>query len=183
VSTTPDSPNDQEPMLIKSGLRAILDLVTQGRSPLQVGDVAVSDDGQIYLRSGDHPLLFAFAYRGVDFEARMETAPAARIALSAELGKLPYSMETHRGRRLTQRIVEATVDLPGGKIEVANDQDMYLVASAQPPLPVTPASVMAAITSLLLDFRPYIDLLRESLDFHTSLPAVASSAPASAPEQ
>jgi hypothetical protein len=162
---------------IKSGLRAILELVTRGHSPLQVGDIAVSDDGQICLRSGDQPLLFAFAYRGVDFEARMETAPTARIALSAELGKLPYSMETQRGRRLTRRIVAATTDLPGGKIVVSDDQDMSLVASAQPPLPLTPASVMATITSLLLDFRPYIDLLCESLEFNTVQPAAASSPP------
>jgi len=181
VSTTPENPGDQEPAQSESGLRAILELVTQGRTPLQVGDIAVSDDGRICLRSGDHPLRFAFAYRGVDFEARMETAPTARIALTAELGKLPYSMETQQSRRLTRRIVEATADLPGGKIEVSDDQDMYLVASAQPPLPLTPASVMAAITSLLLDFRPYIDLLCEALDFPTAQPVAVSSPPAASP--
>ncbi len=146
-----------------SGLRDIVSLLASGRSHFQVGDLEIGEDGRIRLRSGDRPLCFAFAFRGADFEARMETSPEALITLSAELGKVPYSMEQGTDRRATQRIVEATADLPGGRIEISESQDMSLVATAQPPSPLTPASVMAAITSLLLDFGPYIDLLRETL--------------------
>lgn len=146
-----------------SGLRDIVSLLASGRSPFQIGDLGIGEDGRIRLRSGDRPLCFAFAFRGADFEARMETSPKALITLSAELGKVPYSMEQGTDRRATQRIVEATAGLPGGRIEISKSQDMSLVATAQPPSPLTPASVMAAITSLLLNFGPYIDLLRESL--------------------
>ncbi|MHA1601109.1 MAG: hypothetical protein ACTSW2_09795 [Alphaproteobacteria bacterium] len=147
----------------KSGLRDILALLADGRSALQVSDIAIDDDGHIRLRNSDEALRFAFAYRGADFLAQVETTPEARITLSAEFGKVPYSMEQGTGRRVTQRIVEDTADLPGGRIEISKSQDMSLVATSQPPHPLTPASVMAAITSLLLDFRPYIDLLRETL--------------------
>ena len=157
----------EEPNLLEnaesvSGLRGILALIAGGRS-LQVGDLEFDEGGRIRLRNGDQPLRFAFAFRGADFEAQIETTPEARITLSAELGNVPYSMEQGANRRITQRIVEATAGLPGGRIEISESQYISLVATAQPPSPLTPASVMAAITSLLLDFGPYIDLLRESL--------------------
>jgi len=177
-----EEPNTSEYAEDSSGLRDILALVANSHSPLQVGDIELDEDGRIRRRSGDQPLRLVFAYRGADFEARIETAPEARIALSAELGKIPYSMEQGDSRRVTQRIVEATADIPSGRIEVSASQDMSLVATAQPPLPLTPASVMAAITSLLLDFGPYIDLLRETIAAAERACIAAAAAPSSPPE-
>jgi hypothetical protein len=137
--------------------------LADGRSP-EVGDLTFDEDGRVRVRSGDgQPIRFAFAYRGADFAAQVETAADARLILSAELGKVPYSMEQGSSRQATQRIVEATADLPGGRIEISESQDMSLRAAVQLPRPLTPAGVMAAITSLLLDFGPYIDLLRKIL--------------------
>jgi len=158
-----EKPNIPEHAEGTSGLRDILALITEDRSPFQVGDLVFNEDDRIRLRGDAQPLCFAFAFRGVDFEARMVTSPEALITLSAELGKVPYSIEQGADRRGTQRIVEATADMPNGRIEISGSQDMSLVATAQPPSPLTPASIMAAITSLLLDFGPYIDLLRVSL--------------------
>ena len=36
---------------------------------------------------------------------------------------------------------------------------MHLTAEAPAPAPLTPTGVMAALTALLLDFKPYLDLL------------------------
>ncbi len=181
MSENPNLPENAERV---SGLRDILALLAGGRS-LQVGDLEFDEDGRIRLRSGDQPLRFAFAFRGVDFEAQIETVPEALITLSAELGKVPFSMEQGADRRITQRIVEATADLPCGRIEISQAQDMSLIATAQPPSPLTPASVMAAITTLLLDFGPYIDLLREALleaDGHHGPPPITNSQPEPLPE-
>ena len=180
-----EEPNIPEQAEEKSGLRDILALLADGRTALQVSDIAIDDDGHVRLRNRDEAIGFAFAYRGADFVARMETAPETRITLTAELGKVPYSMEPGSGRRRTQRIIKDTADLPSGRIEVSESQDMSLVASAQPPHPLTPSSVMAAITSLLLDFRPYIDLLRETLlavEGHHRPSPVVSSSPEPLPE-
>lgn len=180
-----EKPNFPEHAEGKSGLRDMLALLINGRPPFQIGDLEFSEDGQIRLRSGDQPLCFAFAFRGADFEARMETTPESLITLSAELGKVPYSMEQGANRSATQRIVKATANLPGGRIEISESQDISLVATAQPPSPLTPASVMAAITSLLLDFGPYIDLLRECLpaaNGHYETAPVPNSPPEPLPE-
>ncbi|HEY5597291.1 MAG TPA: hypothetical protein VIK47_00675 [Kiloniellales bacterium] len=173
-------PSTSDTAAATSGLRDILALVTGGRTRLQVGDIKLDEDGRVRMRSGDDPLRFCFAYRGVDFDAHIVTAPDASVILSSELGKMPYSMETGIGRRLVRRIVEATADLRHGRIDLSDSQDMSIVATAQPPLPLTPASVMAAITALLLELGPYIDLLREALQLDHA-PA-AGSPPASSQE-
>ena len=41
------------------------------------------------------------------------------------------------------------------------DQDMQLSGEAAAPAPLTPAGLMSALVALLLDFKPYIDLLHE----------------------
>ena len=147
----------------KPGLGDIPGLLADGNTPFQAGRVELDEDGRIRLRNGGEPLRFVFTYRGADFEARLAAAPEVRLTLFAELGKVPYSMERGNSRRAVRRIVAATADLPSGRIEISASQDMFLQATAQPPHPLTPASVMAAITSLLLDFRPYLDLLREAI--------------------
>jgi hypothetical protein len=155
-----DQPSTSDDAQAESGLRDILALVAGGNSSIRASDYSLDEDGRLCVRQNASPIHFCFTYRGVDFDALMDTAPEADISLSAELGKVPYSMETGAGRQLTRRIVEATAGLPGGRIDVSAAQDMSIVATARPPLPLTPASVMATITSLLLDLGPYIDLLR-----------------------
>jgi hypothetical protein len=159
----PEQPNSSETAgqaPAQAGMRDIIALVAAGNSSIRASDYALDEDGRLRVRKDASPIHFCFAYRGVDFDALMDTAPEADISLSAELGKVPYSMETGAGRHLTRRIVEATAGLPGGRIDVSASQDMSIVATARPPLPLTPASIMATITALLLDLGPYIDLLR-----------------------
>ena len=159
----PDQPKPSETAgdtPAQASMRDIIALVAGGNSSIRASDYALDENGRLHVRKDASPIHFCFAYRGVDFDAHMDTAPEADISLSAELGKVPYSMETGAGRQLTRRIVEATAGLSGGRIDVSASQDMSIVATARPPLPLTPASVMATITALLLDLGPYIDLLR-----------------------
>ena len=64
----------------------------------------------------------------------------------------------------SRRIVEATGRLPHGHIRLSDDQDMHLSAEAPAPVPLTPVRVMAALTALLLEFKPYLELLHEAVN-------------------
>lgn len=175
----PDQPSTSDDTQSQTGLRDIIALVTGGKSSIRASDYSLDEDGRLRVRKDASPIHFCFAYRGVDFDALMDTAPEADISLSAELGKVPYSMETGAGRQLTRRIVEATAGLPGGRIDVSAAQDMSIVATARPPLPLTPASVMATIAALLLDLAPYIDLLRGVIEAAngSNMPSFATASP------
>lgn len=132
--------------------------------PLKVGDIRVDERGRIRPRDSTAPLRLGFAYRGVEYHAEVETAPEPRVRLTAELGKLPYSMEIGEGRRLIRRILDQSALTPHGHIELSEDHDLRLEAVSTPPEPFTPASLMATLTALLLDFRPYLELLGRVLD-------------------
>jgi hypothetical protein len=132
--------------------------------PLRVGDIHLDERGQICLRGGEGPLRFGFAYRGIEFGAQVATNSEPRVRLTAELGKLPYSTEIGDGRQLIRSILAASAAAPHGRIGLSEADDMRLEAESSPPTPVTPANLMATVTALLLDFRPYLDLLARVLD-------------------
>lgn len=132
--------------------------------PLKVGDIQVDAEGRIRPRNSTAPLHLGFAYRGVEYHAEVETGSEPRVRLTAELGKLPYSMEIGEGRRLIRRVLDASARSPHGRIGLSEDHDLRLEAVSTPPDPFTPASLMATLTALLFDFQPYLELLGRVLD-------------------
>ena len=134
------------------------------RFPLEVGEFQIDEQGRIRLRDDAAPLRFGFAYRGVEYDAEVETAAGPTVRLTAELGKLPYSMEIGEGRHLIRRILCESARAPHGSIGLDENDDMRLEAVSAPPEPFTPASLMATLTALLFDFQPYLDLVARVLD-------------------
>ncbi len=162
MSDNSETQNPQEPVGAKSPSTVAL---VPGRCfPLPVGDIQLDMRGQICLPGGAGPLRFGFAYRGIQFGAEVATDSEPRVRLTAELGKLPYSMEIGDGRQLIRSILAASAATPHGRIGLSEADDMHLEAESSSPTPVTPASLMATVTALLLDFRPYLDLLARVLD-------------------
>jgi hypothetical protein len=142
-------------------LRGSLAFATAKDGPLDLGDFQLDDEGRLRPRTDGSPIVFGFSYRGVDFVAKVATGAAPKVCLSAELGKLPYRATPGGCREQTKRVAEATADLPRGRISISADQDMQLSAETAAPAPLTPASLMSALVALLLDFKPYIELLHE----------------------
>lgn len=131
--------------------------------PLRVGQIQIDEQGRIRRRDEPGPLRFEFAYRGVEYGAEVETAADPRVRLTAELGKLPYSIEIGDRRRLIRRILRASERAPRGRIVLSDSDDMRLEAASAPPEPFTPASLMATLAALLLELQPYLDLLGRAL--------------------
>ncbi len=132
--------------------------------PLKVGEIQVDDQGRIGPRDSAVPIYLSFAFRGVQYHAEVVTESEPRVRLTADLGKLPYSMEIGSGRHLIRRIVDASAQAYHGRINLSKDHDIRLEAVSTPPEPFTPASLMATLTALLFDFQPYLDLLGWVLD-------------------
>ena len=136
-----------------------------GRSfPLKVGALQIDEQGRIRPRDSTVPIHLNFAYRGVAYHAEVETAFKPRVRLTAELGKLPYTMEIGAGRYLIRRILNASAGQNHGCISLSEDHDILLEAVSIPPNPFIPASLMATLTALLLDFQPYLELLGQVLN-------------------
>ena len=162
ASETPELEGPTEPA--GAELSAVAAWVAGRCFPLKVGEIRVDERGRIRSRDDAAPLRLGFAYRGVEYHAEVETASEPRVRLTAELGKLPYSMEIGEGRRLIRRILHESARAPHGRIGLSEDDDIRLGAVSTPPAPFTPASVMATLTALRLDLQPYLDLLGRVLD-------------------
>ncbi len=162
VSDNSETQSPQEPVGAMSP--STLALVPGRCFPLPVGGIQFDKRGQICLRGGEGPLRFDFAYRGIEFGAEVATDSEPRVRLTAELGKLPYSTEIGDGRQIIRSILAASAAAPHGRIGLSEADDMHLEAESSSPIPVTPASLMATVTALLLDFQPYLDLLARVLD-------------------
>lgn len=137
--------------------------------PLEVGSVALGDDGHIRRNDEDRPLYFRFSACGIGFEAHLDSR-SAPLRLRANLGKLPFSAESPEARRLARTVIAATDRLRRGHILLTADQDMVLEGELNPPSPRTPVSVIATAVSLILDFKPYLDLLGEAVTIRRSPP-------------
>ncbi len=149
---------------VEVDLTATAALIAGRCFPLRVGDIEIDGQGRIRARGDKGPLRFAFGYRGVEFGAEVATGAEPRVRLSAELGKVPYSMVIGHSRHTSRRILMASAQLPHGRIGLSDSDDMRLKAESSPPSPFTPASIMAVVAALLLDFRPYLNLVARVLD-------------------
>lgn len=162
VSETPELDGPTESA--SGELSAVVAWVAGRRFPLEVGEIWIDERGRIRSRDDAAPLRLGFAYRGVEYRAEVETASEPRVRLTAELGKLPYSMEIGEGRRLIRCILHESARAPHGRIDLSEDDDIRLEAASTPPAPFTPASLMATLAALLFDFQPYLELLGQVLD-------------------
>lgn len=149
--------------------------------PLEVGSLALGDDGHIRCSPDDRPLAFRFSACGVLFEATI-AGRGAPLRLRANLGKLPYSAESPEARSLTRSVLAATGRLRRGHILLTAEHDMLLEGELTPPSPRTPAHVIATAVALVLDFQPYLALLGEAVALRRQapLPPEGLGAPAEA---
>lgn len=142
----------------KSAVRSVADTAL----PLEVGTIAVGEDGHIRHNGDDRPLHFRFTACGIRFEADLAHKDAP-LRLTANLGKLPYSAESPDGRRLARSVLAATDRLRHGQILLSDEQDMILQGERKPPSPRTPVNVIATAAALIVDFKPYIDVLANAV--------------------
>lgn len=149
--------------------KSALQQVAGAPLPLEVGSVAIGEDGHIERADGERPLYFRFSALGVIFEADLADR-SAPLRLRANLGKLPYSAESPEARRLARTVIAATDRLRRGHILLSEDHDMVLEGELTPPSPRTPVSVIATAVSLILDFKPYLDLLGEAVSVRRKPP-------------
>jgi len=108
------------------------------------------------------PVEFAFTYVGVRFACRSELidSDAAVLRLAGDVGPLPFSAESRRGRAAIQAIVDEAGNTLGplfkltrGRIMVGGDRPLAA--------PITAAVLVTAVASFMLPIRPYLDILAE----------------------
>ena len=126
--------------------------------PYEVGHLSVSPAGGVAAYPSPCPVAFDFVFRGVPFHADLPGDAGAPITLSAVLGVLPYSAESAAGRRATLDILSLAKPARG-TVSLEAGGRIHARFSASVPRPRTPVTVVATVSCLLVDLRPYLDLL------------------------
>ena len=105
-------------------------------------------------------LAFRFCFREVPFTAsteRQADRPVLRIA--GDLGYLPYTVENATRRRRLRKALAAARRASGLRWEITGRNVIRVGGEIDLGRRLTPASVIAGATALLLRTRPYLELI------------------------
>jgi len=105
-------------------------------------------------------LRFRFCFREVPFEARAERRQDRPIlSLTGDLGTLPFSIENPTRRRRLRKVLAAAELFSGLRWEVTPAQTIRANGEIDLGTALTPTAIIAGTATLLLQSRPYIDLI------------------------
>ncbi|MFC4351177.1 hypothetical protein ACFOW6_06420 [Fodinicurvata halophila] len=161
VRQTVDSDYDQQSEDAKVSLA--LEISRDEELPLQLHHVELSESGEIRRRRKGADLTFSFVHRGMPFACECKTTDDPVLKIVGELGKLPFTAESAKARRFLKHLAIATGGLSKGHFAIIDDQDVRLLAEVVPPQGLTPVSIIAALSAVLLEFKPFFDLAEEAL--------------------
>lgn len=140
-----------------------INLVSARDMSFDAGNLEVDKDGRLRPRDGDKPLCFRFEFAGAPFEVVVTAGEAPLVQVTGDLGILPYTIESPAARRWALRVISASSQMRRGCLELDSSYAIRLRAAAPPPAQRNPVTIMSTVTALLLDFKPWLELLSEVL--------------------
>jgi hypothetical protein len=162
-----------------------LDLGALGerQRPVEIGTLAFGEDGTVEHRPPPSPLDFHFVYREIPFLAALRSEEdKTTLAIEADLGILPYSLEFREKRdRLLDCLALLDQATPGAIVLNRHKRIAYR-DEVEIPQALSPVNILAYLTRLLLEAGPYLELLSEPLALSPQSPGEDETPPEGAPE-
>lgn len=147
----------------KVDIQSTVKLVSEQMLPLEVGNVHVDDDGMLRARDSEVPLDFTFSFLDIDFDVQVRGGDDSALQVKATVGHLPYTAENGWTRQFVQKVLTAARKLRRSRLSVDRNNQIVLHGEAVPPTPRTPMSVMATLTALVVEAKPYLEMIAEGL--------------------
>lgn len=146
--------------------------------PTELSELEFLSDGAVALKNGKGHVEFSFNVYGLNFFCNtrlIEGGPILQIA--ADIGSDPYTAEGAYLRDNAHAVIRASQDAPACRLMVSRQKRIYCVGRARLAEPWTPTALLTAAASLILEVRPYLLVLRETLPKWPQASAPASSLP------
>jgi len=138
----------------------------------------VQERGVLAHRGGEGAIDFQFNYLGFPFAVRAEAGThGATVNIRAVLGYLPYTAESRSGRLGVMQIIEAASQAMGQRVRLGEKQRLIMSDKRTTNDALTPVNLMALMVGMLLEAKPYLQLL---VDYMT--PVKEGEAPDAFPE-
>lgn len=144
-----------------SGLR--ITSLAETAFPLEVNSLFVGDDGELQrIDPRERPFSFSFECLGLRFSATTRVRQGKLwLRLSAALGPVPYTAESVDRRRDALAIMRSGHLMPHGNLGVSRDGQIEISGELRLAEPLTPVNVVSAAAELVLEVKPFVDLLSE----------------------
>jgi hypothetical protein len=143
---------------------SILPMLANSTLPPGVDHMHIATDGTVRLGKGGELVEFGFSFMDVPFTAttrQIQSGPI--IQISGEIAPLPYSAEGVVMRRSALAIIEASQDLAQSRLAISKDKTILCVGKAPFSMPATPVDLIAAVASVILEVKPFLQILAEIL--------------------
>lgn len=142
----------------------ILPMLATNTLPAGVDQLHFDAAGAVRIGRGGGLVEFGFRFMDVPFTAitrQIQSGPILQIA--GEIAPLPYSAEGLVVRRSAIAIIDASQELRHTRLAVSKQKTILCVGRAPVVEPWTPVDLIAAATSVLLEVKPYLQILAEIL--------------------
>lgn len=107
-------------------------------------------------------LEFTFDFQGYVFAVRADARQQqTHMSFRANLGSLPYTAENLQARASAMTILRAASRALGGRVRMTPRQRIILSEEMRFSEPLTPILLMSRSARLLLQAKPYLDLLSQ----------------------
>jgi len=130
-------------------------------NPDEMQDI-VKHQGVLAHRGGSGALDFQFTYMGYPFAVRAEAgAKGSTVNIRAVLGYLPYTSESLKGRLGAMQILQASSQSMGQRVRLGDKQRLIMSDKRITRDTLTPVNLMTLMVGMLLEAKPYLELLKE----------------------
>ncbi|HEX9448912.1 MAG TPA: hypothetical protein VF920_13065 [Dongiaceae bacterium] len=110
------------------------------------------------------PLEFSFAYQGLRFGANTRRVDSGTILqVAADVAPDPYSVEGASLRRAVHAIIDASHALSNCRLVVTRQKRIFCIGKAAVPESSMPKDVISGAVEIVLEIKPYLDMLAEIL--------------------
>jgi hypothetical protein len=132
--------------------------------PAGVDQLHFDAAGAVRIGSGGGLVEFAFRFMDIRFSAntrQIQSGPIVQV--SGEIAPLPYSAEGIAVRRSTIAIIDASQELAHTRLAISKYKTILCVGKAPVVSPWTPIDLIVAAASVVLEVKPYLQILAEIL--------------------
>jgi len=145
--------------------------VARSNLPLGLNTIYQTDDGVLAIPEAEHPSRVRFFVQGLPFNLALSPKPAGAAEgedgtvcqIWAEIGFVPYTVQSPERRRAVLTILRHAEALVHARFVIDGRQKILLTSEQRSPDGLSPDDVIHQAVLMILQGRPYLDLLAEYL--------------------
>lgn len=141
-----------------------MEMLAKKLLPADVDHLRIGEDGKLRIGRTGGLVEFQFAFMGVRFNAntrQIQSGPIVQI--SGDIAPLPYSAEGVPLRRSVMAIISATQELEQMRLAVSKQKTILCAGRAPIEEAWTPVDMIAATSGMILEIKPYLEMLADIL--------------------